>query len=361
MVVFAGARTTAFTGLREPVIKEEHHMHLSHSKNRRGQRAITAGVVIAATALLATACTSTAPPASTTSATKALKVGVIMLQGDTYYQGIQSGLEAAVKADGGTVTTGLSNNDPATEAQVAQNMIQAKMDMILMQPAADDASLPAMKAITAAGIKLVCYGNCLGNSIDPAIVSGSIQSDNTALGTGTGAAAAAYIKSKLNGTAKIAILNCDIASACKLRKAGFKQALTDAGVNATYVTDQEAYLTDKATTVTTGILTANSDLDMIWASNDGGSSGATLAVNNAGKKIPVFGTDISAQLAQFLEAPDNVLQVTTGQDPIKTAQGAYQMGKNAVAGIPNNPANVQLPGIVYDRSNPATINQFLGK
>ena len=57
-----------------------------------------------------------------------VKIGLIMLQGDTYFQGIQSGLEEAVQADGGSVTTGLSDDDPATENQVAQNMIQAGMD-----------------------------------------------------------------------------------------------------------------------------------------------------------------------------------------------------------------------------------------
>lgn len=325
--------------------------------------AIGASVAIAALAVTsaATSAQSTAPDASTTPATGPLKVGVIMLQGDTYFQGIQSGLEAAVAADGGSVVTGLSNNDPATEAQVAQNMIEAKVDAILMQPAAGDASIPTMKRITDAGITLVCYGNCLGGETDPALVKGVIQTDNTALGTGTGAVAAQYIKDKLGGNATIAILNCDIASACQLRKAGFKKALEDAGVTATYVTDQEAYLADKATTVTTDILTAHPDVQAIWASNDGGTTGAVIGVKQAGKSTPVFGTDISTQLAQFLLAPDDILQVTTGQDPVKTAQGAYEMAKKALAGQANDPFQVELPGVVYDRAQPDNINQFLGQ
>jgi simple sugar transport system substrate-binding protein len=335
------------------------HRGASALPRRRTAAAIGVGAVLVAA--LASGCSS-AGSASTSSGSgsKPLKVGVIMLQGDTYYQGIQSGLEAAVKADGGSVSTGLSNNDPATEAQVAQNMIQSKVDAILMQPAGGDASIQTMKSITAAGITLICYGNCLDKATDPAIVKGVIQSDNTALGTGTGEVAAKYFKDKLGGKAKIAILNCDIASACKLRKAGFKKALEDAGVQATYVTDQEAYLADKATTVTTDILTAHGDIDAIWASNDGGTVGATVAVKQAGKKIPVFGTDISTQLAQFLLNSDDILQVTTGQDPVKTAQGAYQMAKNAIAGKANDPFQVELPGIVYDRANPANVNGFLG-
>lgn len=316
-----------------------------------------------ALAVTAAACTS-APTGGTGSAAssapaKTLKIGLVMLQGDTYFQGIQSGLEEAAKADGSQVTTGLSNNDPATENQVVQNMIQAKVDAILIQPTGDAASGATIKAIKDAGITVICYGNCTPPLTDTAGFAGIIQSDNTVLGTGTGEAAAKYAKEKLGGTINLGILNCDIASACKLRKAGFLDALKGAGVTVNTVTDQEAYLTDKAQTVATDIMTAHGDINMIWASNEGGTTGATLAVQAAGKKIPVFGTDISKQLAQFVIAPDDILQATTGQDPVGTAKGAYEMAKKALAGEKIDPLSVQLPGITYDRANPQSTNDFL--
>ncbi|MFC9559430.1 substrate-binding domain-containing protein [Agromyces sp. NPDC056965] len=289
------------------------------------------------------------------------KIGLIMLQGDTYFQGIQSGLEAAVEADGGTVTTGLSNNDPATENQVAQNMIQAQMDAVLIQPTADEASLATMKAIKDAGIALICYGNCVGATADPDVVDGVIQSDNTALGTGTGEVAAAYATENLGDTVDLAILNCDVASACKLRKAGFLEALEAGGITVNIVTDQEAYLVDKATPVATDILTANPDIDMIWASNDGGTAGAAIAVKQAGADVPVFGTDISTQIADFLLDPSGTLQASTGQDPVGTAEGAYEMAKAVIAGKAVDPHSVELPGIVYDRNAPDTIDAFLNQ
>lgn len=319
---------------------------------------IAIGVAAAVVALTAAACSNDAS-GSTESGKHGLKVGLIMLQGDTYYQGIQSGLEAAVKADSGSVTTGLSNNDPATEAQVAQNMIQSKVDAILMQPAGGDASIATMKSIKAAGITLICYGNCTDSALDPANADGVIQSDNTALGTATGEVAAKYFEGKSLTTPKIAILNCDIASACKLRKAGFKKALEGAGIHADFVTDQEAYLADKATPVAGDILTAHGDIDAFWASNDGGSVGATVAVKQAGKSLPVFGTDISTQLAKMLLDSDDLLQVTTGQDPVKTAQGAYEMAKKVHDGGKVDPHEVELPGIRYDRAEPTTINAFI--
>ena len=107
-----------------------------------------AGASIAVVALAG--CSGAADGSATTKAGP--KVGLIMLQGDTYFQGIQSALEAAVKKDGGTVTAGVSNGDPATENQLAQNMIQAHVDAVLMQPAADEASVATMKAIKAAKV-----------------------------------------------------------------------------------------------------------------------------------------------------------------------------------------------------------------
>jgi len=307
----------------------------------------------------ASSSTGSEPASASAPATTALKIGLVMLQGDTYFQGIQSGAEEAAKADGNEVVTGLSNNDPATENQVVQNMIQAKVDAILIQPTGDEASAATVKAIKDAGIPVICYGNCTPPLTDTAGFDGIIQSDNTALGTGTGEAAAKYAKDKLGGTINLAILNCDIASACKLRKSGFLEAMTAAGVTVNTVTDQEAYLTDKAQPVATDIMTAHPDVTMFWASNEGGTTGAALAVQASGKKIPVFGTDISKQLAQFVIAPDDVLQATTGQDPVGTAQGAYEMAKKAIAGEKNDPLSVELPGITYDRTNPETTNAFL--
>ncbi|TAM70758.1 MAG: sugar ABC transporter substrate-binding protein [Microbacteriaceae bacterium] len=318
-----------------------------------------AGGTIAVMALAG--CSGAASGSSSTAAKAGPKIGLIMLQGDTYFQGIQSALEAAVKKDGGAVTAAVSNGDPATENQAAQNMIQAHVDAVLMQPAADQASVATMKAIKAAKIPLICYGNCVGPTAVEGLADGLIQSDNTALGTGTGEVAAKYAKDKLGGKVTLGILNCDVASACKLRKAGFLNEMKKAGVEVTIATDQEGYLVDKATPVAAAMLSAHPEINMIWASNDGGTAGATIAVQQAKSKIPVFGTDISTQIVQFLISPDDVLQASTGQDSAGTAEGAYAMAKKVIAGEKVSPFSVSLPGVVYDRANPATINKFLGK
>ena len=78
---------------------------------------------------------------------------------------------------------------------------------------------------------------------------------------------------------------------------------------------QSAWLAEAATQVAGDIITANPSINVIYACNDGGTVGATMAVKNAGKagKIVVFGIDGNEQLANFMLSPDNILQATTAQ------------------------------------------------
>jgi len=291
-----------------------------------------------------------------------MTVGLVMLQGDQYFQGIQAGLEAAVKADGGTVIAANSNNDPGQEASAVQNMLQRQVDVILMQPVSTTGSLATMKSVTSANIPLICYGNCTDDATSAEVVKGVVQSDNTALGTATGEAAAEYIKSKLGGNATIGILNCDAAAeTCKLRKAGFKKALADAGIKADYAADQEGFLADEAVPVAANMLSADPAINLLWSANEGGTVGEVIASQQSKRAVPVFGTDISTQLAGFLLDEDDILQATTGQDPKTTIEKAYEQAKRAAAGEENSPLEIQVPGITYSRQDPAQVEQFVSE
>ncbi len=332
------------------------------------KRPVFAGVLLAA-ALAVTACgtqggTQSPAPGETTGGgggeAKALTIGLVMLQGDDYFKNIQTGLENAVKADGGTVVPVNSNNDPGTEAQSVQNLIQRKVDAILIQPVSADSSIATLKSIKDAGIPMICYGNCTGEALNPELVQGAAQSDNTALGTATGEVAAKYIKDNLGNKAVVGILNCDSAAeTCKLRKAGFKKALEDAGVEADFAADQEGYLADKATPVATNMLSSNPNINVVWGSNEGGTVGLVTAVKQSEAKVAVFGTDISEQIAGFVK--DGSLQATTGQDPQSTAAKAYEMAKKAIAGEKNDPIEELIPGITYNHEDLTTTEEYLNR
>ena len=72
----------------------------------------------------------------------------------------------------------------------------------------------------------------------------------------------------------------------------------------------------------------------------------------------VFGTDMSEQIGAFLLSGENVLQAVTDQKPFDIGAQAVQA---AVAVLKNEPVEkkVALPGLLFSRTNPAEIEEYL--
>jgi simple sugar transport system substrate-binding protein/ribose transport system substrate-binding protein len=130
------------------------------------------------------------------------------------------------------------------------------------------------------------------------------------------------------------------------------------------VTDQDAWLQDKAITVAGDIITAHSDIDIIFSANEGGTIGSTMAVKNAGKagQIVVFGFDGSEQMVQLLKDPANILQAAIAQDPYTIGIKTMESVIKAVNGEDYSDTKGKsfiVPGILLERSNPAGLDTFL--
>ena len=131
------------------------------------------------------------------------------------------------------------------------------------------------------------------------------------------------------------------------------------------VADQDAWLQDKAITVAGDIITSKGDaLDLIFAANEGGTIGATMAVKNANKagKIVVFGFDGSEQIVQLLKDPANVLQAAIAQDPYGIGVKTMEAMAKAIKGEDYSATKGKsfiVPGILLARANPAGLDAFL--
>ena len=130
------------------------------------------------------------------------------------------------------------------------------------------------------------------------------------------------------------------------------------------VADQDAWLQDSAVQVVSDILTANESkggVDIIWAANDGGTIGATMAVKNAGKagETFVFGTDAAEQQAAFLKADDNILQCVTGQDPYTIGYNTMEALIKTIMGEEGEYGKeVIVPGVVLTRDDQEGVTAF---
>ena len=290
---------------------------------------------------------------------KKLRVATIIFQEDQFFRLLEFGMGDAGAKAGVELFSANSQNKPDKEIQLVNTYIAKKVDAIVISPISAKASATALKRATDAGIKVVTVNTTVEGDAPVSYV----ESDQKDLGKKTGGEAAKYITEQLGGKAKIAIIAFKSAAAeqSNARTDGFKEQLAKLpGVQ--IVAEQDAWLPEMAVKKAGDILTANPDLNVIFAANEGGTIGSVMAVKNAGKagKIVVFGTDTSKQISDFLLSPDNILQAVTGQ-------AAFEMGaksvENAVKVLKGEKvdAKVTMGGILLVRSKPDEVKAFQAK
>lgn len=280
----------------------------------------------------------------------------IVFQQDQFFRTIQIGMEAAAKAAGATLLEANSDNKAEKEASLIDTFIARKVDAIVISPLSATASEPAIKRAVDAGIKVITYNSAVNGDLAASYLNSS-QKD---LGSTTGKAAAAYVKDKLGGKAKLATLGFKalLPEVSADRVDSFLEAVK-AGGTIDVVSQQDAWLAEKAVAVAGDIITANPDLQIIYAANEGGTVGAVQAVRNAGKqgKIVVFGIDGTDQLAQMLLDDDNVLQAVTAQQPFVMGSLAIKAALDVLDGKPVEKA-VIVPVLGLSRNDPEAVKKF---
>lgn len=328
-------------------------------------------IVVLVAALLIAACVAPAPapapapaeqapaeeaPTEEAPAAEGLTIAGVVFQSDTFMQTVQAGMEAAAGEAGVELILGNSENDLAKEAAMIDDYITRGVDAIVITPISADGSVAALKAAKDAGITIVCFNTCVN---EEGLASAFLVTKNEDLGSTTGAGAVEFINSQLGGEAKIGLLNCDQFEGCPPRKAGFLE-LVEALPGVEVVADQAGWIADDALPVSEAMLEANPDINLLWAANEGGTVAHALAVQSSGLagKVFVFGTDMNNQMAQMLQADDNILQAVTGQAPFQMGYDAFVTTLKVLAGM-DVPAVQNTPTILFARGNDDLINLFV--
>jgi simple sugar transport system substrate-binding protein len=280
-----------------------------------------------------------------------VKIGAVLFQGDTFFQEIQAGMEAAAEDLGVELLVNNSDNDAAKEAEILSQYQVAGVDAIAMSPLSPDGSFAAVREVVNGGVPVVCYNTCLSEEDSAELAQSFIQTDQTNLGTLTGAQARELIETDLGGSAVIGILNCDAFEACQHRKAGFLAELE--GLDFTIAADQEGFIADDATTVAENMLTANPEINLVWAANEGGTVGLVQAIRSTGREgeIIATGTDVSLQLAEMLAADDEVLWAVTGQAPREMGRLAVENAVTVARGGEIDEFLVLTPNLLFARDS----------
>ncbi|WP_330628300.1 substrate-binding domain-containing protein [Thioclava sp. FTW29] len=240
-------------------------------------------------------------------------IASIVFMGDQFMTSMQSGIRDVAKAHGAEVLELNIDGDITKEAQAIDTYISRGVDAILIAPVSATNSAAALARAKAKGITIVALN---GGLADPDLADATFATEDRELGTHTGEAAAAFIKDRMGGRAKIGILAFSslLPEQSAARVGGFRDTVTK-GTQIDILGTQDAWMPEKAVQVATDMLTAHPDINLLFAANEGGTVGAMQAVRNAGRmgKVYVFGIDGSEQLARGLMASDDVLQATTAQ------------------------------------------------
>lgn len=280
----------------------------------------------------------------------------IVFQQDQYMKTVLMGMAAAAEASGVELLDANSDNKLEKETQLIDTYIARGVQAIALTPLSADGSIPAIQKAVDAGITVITFGTTVNSDLPKA----SITSSNIDLGNATGDAAAAFLKT-LAPDRKVKIATVAFKSLLPEqsddRVNGFLDKVKD---QVEVVAQQDAWLAEKAVAVASDILTANPDIEIIYAANEGGTVGAVQAVKKAGLegKVFVFGIDGTEQLSNMLLDPDNVLQAVTAQQPFEVGRLALEAA-NAVLDGKTVEAKQSVPVLALTRANPDGVNAFL--
>lgn len=305
-------------------------------------------------ALAAALATSVAAPAM---AQSDVTIAAVVFQQDQFFRTIQLGMNAAADAADVELLEGNSNSQPEQEISLIDTYIARGVDAIVISPVSAVASIPALMRARDRGIHIVTYNSNVDDTSIPVSYLNSAQRD---LGNSTGMMAAEFIANELGGEANVATLGFRalLPEISADRVDGFIEMAED-GNTINVVSQQDAWLAENAIQVAGDIITANPDLNIIYAANEGGTVGAVQAVRNAGKEgeIYVFGVDGTEQLVSFILDNDNVLQAVTAQQPYVMGQMAVEAAIAAINGEATEEA-VIVPVLGLSRADRPAVEEF---
>jgi simple sugar transport system substrate-binding protein len=290
---------------------------------------------------------------------KSLTIGVIELFANPHFAEARKGIEDLAKTRNTKLIIQNAGFDATKEAQFMQTFVTRKVDAILVSAVSPTSSLAALRLAKAAGIPVVCYTTCINPPEDRQQVQAYVTSDNKGIGVTTGRAAAAYIKAKLGGKAKVLMLTCEAYDVCKERRKGLNEQL--AGLDIKILAEQEGYQVDKARPIAESMLAAHPDANVFIAENQDAVVAAAQAIKAKGLigKVAVFGIDVDTQVAQLIASPDGIVHWTTGQDPYELGARGIEAATRAARGQPVGDFYQFSASPTFTKDEPAVAQKYV--
>ena len=232
----------------------------------------------------------------------------------SFWQSVKTGADAAGKdLNVKIIWKGPAmETDYAGQVSIVEDMITQRVDGIVLAPSHGDTMVPKVEAAQKAGIPVTIFDSGISSDNYLSYVS----TDNRA----GGALAAKRMGEKLGGKGKVAILGVKKGSvSTDEREEGFRDTLKKDFPGITLIEPifyGEASAA-KSLAAAEDILTANADLNGLFASNESSTVGAVQAIRqrNLAGKITLVGFDYTAKLGQ--DVKEGAIDSLVLQNPFK--------------------------------------------
>lgn len=263
-----------------------------------------------------------------------------------FFNQMNEGALAAAAELGDEVVIFNANNDPAAQNSAIETYIQQGVDGIVVIAIDVNGIMPAVEQAVEAGIPVVAVDAVLPEGPHAA----QVGVDNVTAGAMMGEFFLDYMASEMGGEAKVGIVGALNSSIQNIRQAGFVDTISGAdGVSMATVVDGQN-VQDLALSAAENLITANPDLDAIYATGEPALLGAIAAVESQGKQdsIRVFGWDLTAQAIAGIDA--GYVTAVIQQDPGQMGGTAVEV-LNTLAGGGTTDPIVSVPVTIVTTAN----------
>ena len=261
-----------------------------------------------------------------------LKIGMSFQEmNNPYFVTMKQALEEAAASIGATVVIADARHDVAKQINDVEDMIQKKIDILLLNPTDSTGVEGAVKSAKAAGLVVAAVDANAKGPVDTFVGSKNYDA---------GVMACEYMGKARNGKGDVAILDGIPVVPILERVRGCKDALKKFPEIKIVTTQNGKQQRDQALAVTENMIQANRNLKGIFSVNDGGAMGALAAIEASGKDIKLTSVDGAPEAIKAMQKEGSKFIATSAQyprDQIRIAIGmalAKKWGANVPAHIP---------------------------
>jgi len=241
-----------------------------------------------------------------------------------FWNRVSEGLKEEAGKSGVEVVVADAQGDSGKQLSDMEDLIQKKVDAILISPWDTDTAASCIRKANRAGIPVIVVD--IGTSGGD--YAAFIVSDNKEGGRMAGR----YIAEKLGGKGKAVHIQCQLgARNAQLRGEGFEEVVKEAGIEIAAKQPADSRR-DLGMTVMENILQSNPDVSAVFAQNDEMALGALRAIETGGKKGRILVVGFDGNDDALAAIRDGGMAASVGQRPEEMGRIALRTAVKVING-----------------------------